>query len=47
MRNEEGNVAPLIAEIAHALEGEAHEIIAVNDGSTDETGAILSTLRGA
>ncbi len=46
MRNEEGNVAPLIAEIANALEGEAHEIIAVNDGSTDETGTVLVNLRG-
>ena len=45
MKNEEGNVAPLIAEIAHALENEAHEIIAVNDGSTDETGTVLSNLR--
>lgn len=47
MKNEEGNVASLIAEIAHALEGEAHEIIAVNDGSTDETATILANLRGA
>jgi dolichol-phosphate mannosyltransferase len=45
MRNEEGNVAPLIAEIAHALDSEPHEIIAVNDGSTDETGTILRNLR--
>lgn len=47
MKNEEGNVAPLIAEIANALDAEAHEIIAVNDGSTDETATILSNLRGA
>lgn len=46
MRNEEGNIAPLIAEIANALEAEPHEIIAVNDGSTDETATILSNLRG-
>lgn len=46
MRNEAGNVAPLIAEIAHALEHEPHEIIAVNDGSTDDTGKVLANLRG-
>lgn len=46
MRNEEGNVAPLIAEIANALVKEPHEIIAVNDGSTDETATVLSNLRG-
>lgn len=47
MRNEEGNVAPLIAEIAHVLEAEPHEIIAVNDGSTDDTATILRNLRVA
>lgn len=47
MKNEEGNVAPLIAEIANALDGEAFEIIAVNDGSTDETATVLSNLRGS
>lgn len=46
MRNEEGNIAPLIAEIANALHAEPHEIIAVNDGSSDETATILSNLRG-
>ncbi|CAN1519945.1 WcaA Glycosyltransferases involved in cell wall biogenesis [Rhabdaerophilaceae bacterium] len=46
MRNEEGNAAPLVAEIAHALAEEAHEIIAVNDGSSDETATVLSNLRG-
>ena len=45
MRNEEGNIAPLVAEIAHALNGEMHEIIVVNDGSTDETATILANLR--
>jgi dolichol-phosphate mannosyltransferase len=38
VRNEAGNIAPLIAEIAAALDGRwAHEIIYVNDGSTDAT----------
>jgi glycosyltransferase involved in cell wall biosynthesis len=38
VRNEAGNVAPLIAEIAAALDGRwAYEIIYVNDGSSDAT----------
>jgi dolichol-phosphate mannosyltransferase len=35
VRNEAGNVAPLIAEIAAALQGRAFEIVYVNDGSQD------------
>src|SRR5882672_5350050 len=42
VRNEAGNVAPLIAEIAAALDGKwPYEIIYVNDGSTDTTEAVL------
>jgi dolichol-phosphate mannosyltransferase len=41
VRNEAGNVAPLIAEIAAALAGRAFEIVYVNDGSTDATEAEL------
>jgi dolichol-phosphate mannosyltransferase len=38
VRNEAGNVAPLIAEISAALDGRwRYEIIYVNDGSTDAT----------
>jgi dolichol-phosphate mannosyltransferase len=38
VRNEAENIAPLIAEIASALDGRwVHEIIYVNDGSTDAT----------
>ena len=37
VRNEAGNVAPLVAEIAGALQGRAFEIVYVNDGSTDAT----------
>ena len=38
VRNEADNVAPLIAEIAAALDGRwIYEIICVNDGSTDAT----------
>lgn len=52
VKNEEGNVAPLIAEIAAALdpgaeEGRAYEMVFVNDASTDTTGTILTNLRSA
>src|SRR5215472_10093508 len=40
-KNESGNIAPLIAEIAAALAGRAFEIVYVNDGSTDATEAEL------
>lgn len=44
VRNEQDNVAPLIAEIAAALDGRwAYEIIYVNDGSTDATGERLAS----
>ena len=46
VRNESGNVAPLVAEIEAALAGRmAFEIVYVDDGSTDATGAELAELR--
>jgi len=45
MRNEAGNVAPLVDEIAAALVGRAFEVICVNDGSTDATEAELKRLQ--
>ncbi|MDQ2083237.1 glycosyltransferase [Xanthobacteraceae bacterium Astr-EGSB] len=47
VRNEAGNIAPLVDEIATALAGRAIEIIYVDDGSTDATGAELSALMRA
>jgi dolichol-phosphate mannosyltransferase len=44
VRNEAGNVAPLVAEIAAALTGRSFEAIYVNDGSTDATGDELKAL---
>jgi dolichol-phosphate mannosyltransferase len=45
VRNEVGNVAPLIAEIAAALDGRwRYEIVYVNDGSTDSTPAHLTEI---
>jgi glycosyltransferase involved in cell wall biosynthesis len=45
VRNEEGNVAPLVAEITAALSGRyAFEMIYVDDGSTDNTGKVLVDL---
>ena len=46
MRNEGPNVLPLIGEIAAALDGTAHEVICVDDGSTDETGTRLIEAMG-
>ena len=46
VRNEQDNVAPLIAEITAALDGRwPYEIIYVNDGSTDATPARLAEPR--
>ena len=44
VRNEAGNVAPLVAEIAAALQGHAFEVVYVNDGSTDSTEQELRSL---
>lgn len=45
VRNEAENVAPLIAEIAAALDGRwVYEIIYVNDGSNDATGERLAAI---
>jgi glycosyltransferase involved in cell wall biosynthesis len=44
VRNEAGNVVPLVDEIAAALDGRAFEIVYVNDGSTDGTEAELLAL---
>ena len=40
VKNEAGNIAPLVAEIAAALDGiAAYEIVYVDDGSDDSTAA--------
>jgi glycosyltransferase involved in cell wall biosynthesis len=44
VRNEAGNIAPLVAEIVTALAGRAFEIVYVDDGSTDATGQELLRL---
>jgi glycosyltransferase involved in cell wall biosynthesis len=46
VRNEADNIAPLIEEIAAALDGRwAYEIVYVNDGSTDATAERLAAAR--
>ena len=45
VRNEAPNIAPLIAEIEAALAAIPHEIIYVDDGSTDATPQILDEQR--
>lgn len=37
VRNEAGNIVPLVTEIAAALQGRAFEVVYVNDGSRDGT----------
>lgn len=45
VRNEQDNLAPLIAEIRAALQGVVDfEIVYVNDGSTDNTAQVLSDI---
>lgn len=46
VRNEAPNIAPLVAEIGAALAAFPHEIIYVDDGSTDGTPAALRAAEG-
>jgi glycosyltransferase involved in cell wall biosynthesis len=45
VKDEAGNVGPLAREIAAALAGESHEILFVDDGSSDGTAERLSALK--
>jgi dolichol-phosphate mannosyltransferase len=48
VRNEAGNIAPLVGEIARALDGHArYEIIFVDDGSTDSTATEIAHLQAS
>ena len=47
VRNEGANIVPLIAEIEAALRAIPHEIVYVDDGSTDATAQCLSQQRSA
>ena len=46
VKDEAGNVGPLAREIAAALKGQDHEILFIDDGSTDGTAAALTALKG-
>jgi dolichol-phosphate mannosyltransferase len=45
-KNESGNIGPLVAEIAAALQGRVFEVVYVNDGSSDATEQELRELMG-
>jgi dolichol-phosphate mannosyltransferase len=46
VRNEAGNIEPLLAEIAAALDGQwTFEVICTDDGSSDDTAATLNRLK--
>ena len=49
VKNEAGNIAPLVAEITAALDssGADYEIVYVDDGSTDATAVEIAQLRAA
>jgi len=46
VRNEAGNIAPLVAEIAAALQGRAFEIVYVDDGSQEAGAPRLGLIAG-
>jgi dolichol-phosphate mannosyltransferase len=45
--NEASNIGPLLKSLAAAMRGERYEIIVVDDGSPDGTGAIVDGLAGS
>ena len=45
--NEAENVGKLVSEIAQAFDGKPHEMVFVNDASTDDTAEVLATLKKA
>jgi glycosyltransferase involved in cell wall biosynthesis len=45
VKDEAGNVGPLAREIAAALKGQPHEIIFIDDGSSDGTAQALTALK--
>jgi len=47
VRNEEPNIRPLVAEIEAALAGTPHEIVYVDDGSSDGSWTVLGELTAA
>src|ERR1700757_4362235 len=46
VKNEAGNIVPLVTEMAKALQGRVFEIIYVDDGSSDATDQELRVLMG-
>ena len=43
--NEQDNIEPLLKEVSNALTGVEHEIVAVDDGSVDNTLAVMQSLK--